>query len=73
MNSVIWVLGISGVILLAIGTYMANNREPPDPSTGSTQLRVYTDVLTGCQYLRVKGGGLTPRMAGNGQQIGCKE
>jgi len=31
-----------------------------------------TDALTGCQYLRVPGGGITPRMDGNGKQVGCR-
>lgn len=30
-----------------------------------------TDQLTGCQYLRVREGGITPRLGTNGSHIGC--
>lgn len=35
-------------------------------------LYVYTDVLTGCQYLTVGSGGITPRMDGV-KQVGCRK
>ncbi len=31
-----------------------------------------TDALTGCQYLRTQGGGITPRLNSQGKQLGCK-
>lgn len=31
-----------------------------------------TDARTGCQYLRTADGGITPRLDGNGRQIGCR-
>jgi len=35
-------------------------------------LLIYTDDLTGCQYLSRTGNGITPRMGVDGKQI-CKE
>ena len=32
-----------------------------------------TDARTGCQYLSVSGGGITPRLGRDGRQIGCGE
>jgi len=31
-----------------------------------------TDRMTGCQYLRISSGGITPRLDAAGRQIGCK-
>jgi len=39
---------------------------------GRSGMEPMTDALTGCQYLRVPGGGITPRLDGQGRQIGCK-
>lgn len=45
----------------------------PPRGWGRSGLRVYTDNLTGCQYLAPPGGDLTPRLAGRGlNQVGCK-
>lgn len=32
-------------------------------------LTLRTDARTGCQYLESKGGGLTPRLDGNGEHV----
>lgn len=35
----------------------------------SSGLRPRTDALTGCEYLEVRGGGITPRMGADGRQV----
>lgn len=35
-------------------------------------MKIHIDAQTGCQYLSVKGGGVTPRINPNGQPI-CKK
>ena len=44
-------------------------RDDTDPPNGISGLNVFTDHLTGCQYLKAGLGGLTPRMDQNGKQI----
>lgn len=45
-----------------------------DPPNGRSGLILYTDNLTGCQYLaRPLFGALTPRLDGRGRHVGCKE
>ena len=39
---------------------------------GRSGMEPKTDALTGCQYLSAPGGGLTPRLDGQGKQIGCR-
>lgn len=34
---------------------------------------VVTDAKTGCQYLRTPGGGITPRVDADGNQLGCHQ
>ena len=40
-----------------------------DPPNGRARVRVYTDKGTGCQYLRVRSGGLTPRVDSQSRHI----
>lgn len=40
---------------------------PPERS----QMRLHTDHATGCQYLSVRIGGITPRLTASGQHMGC--
>ena len=34
-----------------------------------SQMQLHTDDLTGCQYLSVRGGGITPRLGRDGKII----
>jgi hypothetical protein len=50
-------------------------RDDTDTGTwggGRSGMEPMTDALTGCQYLRVPGGGITPRLDGHGRQLGCR-
>lgn len=40
-----------------------------DPPDGHSGLSLYTDHRTGCQYLGVLFGGLTPRLGPDGRQL----
>ena len=43
-------------------------KDDTDPSDGVSGLGLYTDHLTGCQYL-TRGRNLTPRMNAEGKQV----
>lgn len=47
-------------------------KDDTDPPGGRSGLIIYTDHLTGCQYLRSGFGGLTPRMDGSRRHI-CED
>ena len=52
--------------------YIRGNPDDTDGSNGRSGLTLYTDALTGCQYLRAGiFSGITPRMKGTGKQLGC--
>lgn len=44
-------------------------KDDTDPPKGRSDLKVYTDHRTGCQYIGTGSGGLTPRLDANGKQI----
>lgn len=44
-------------------------KDDTDPSGGRSGLKIYTDSGTGCQYLSVSGGGVTPRLSADGHPI----
>jgi hypothetical protein len=64
---VISAMSLTGILLWLFMPY-----DDTDPQAGRSGLMVYTDAKTGCQYLRASGGGITPRMQGDGKQVGCK-
>jgi hypothetical protein len=45
------------------------DRDSTDTVDQRSNMRLHTDALTGCQYLSVVGGGITPRMGRDGQQM----
>lgn len=57
------------IALEIVGHYLPH--DSTDPPNSRSGLGIYTDHLTGCQYL-ASGfgfGGLTPRMDANGKQV----
>lgn len=67
---------ILGMLALAAAVVVlltaCSQRDDSDPPEGRSDLIVYTDHLTGCQYLRSSSySGITPRLAADGKQI-CK-
>lgn len=55
---------------LVIGT-ASKDIDSSDPKDGRSGMRLYTDALTGCQYLSA-GGGITPRLDSD-NMIVCNE
>lgn len=60
------------VLIILFGLSIINEfipRDDSDPRTGGRSgLSVFTDYLTGCQYLGLRGT-LTPRLDKNGKQV----
>lgn len=58
------------IVLGLIGSIVGYpQKDDTDPSGGRSGLKIYTDSGTGCQYLSVSGGGVTPRLSADGQPI----
>lgn len=47
-------------------------RDSTDTKTARSGMKLFTDALTGCQYLSVGDGGLTPRIDSDGEPV-CNE
>lgn len=47
-------------------------KDDTDPPDGRSGMVIYTDHLTGCQYLARPLGGVTPRLDAQGRQLGCR-
>lgn len=67
-------LMIFGAVLLALGhaIHLVNDYTPKDdtdPAEGRSGMKLSTDAKTGCQYLSVAFGGITPRLDREGRQI----
>lgn len=62
-----WILFL--LVVIVVGYYLPH--DDSDPVNGRSGLGVYTDNLTGCQYLATLFGSPTPRMDRNGKQV-CK-
>ena len=58
------------IIVLILGTLLGScstdRRDDSDPPGAHSGFRVYTDALTGAQYLAVPFGGMTPRLNADG-------
>lgn len=68
---------LAAVVLLTFFAQWAINdarpaRDDSDPPDGHSGMTIYTDHLTGCQYLKKGGSSLTPRLDRDGKQI-CKD
>ncbi len=58
------------LIVMAMAVTLAGcAKDDSDPENGVSGMNVYRDNLTGCEYLGITHGGLTPRMDRNGQQV----
>lgn len=60
-------------VIAAYGAYKNSYDDSDDIANGvRSGLTIYTDHLTGCQYLGTLFGQITPRTDGHGIHIGCK-
>lgn len=61
------------VALLSIALAACSKRDNSDPPEGRSGFEVFTDSLTGCQYIGwgdgAQGKAITPRMNADGKQI----
>lgn len=53
------------------GVFIGGDRDSTDTKTTRSGMELYTDALTGCQYLSA-GGGITPRLDSD-NMIVCNE
>ncbi|MDQ1081414.1 hypothetical protein [Pseudoroseomonas cervicalis] len=60
---------VTGILLMRA----PQGRDSTDPPHGRSGMRLHADNLTGCQYLSVPGGGITPRLTTDGRHMGCGE
>lgn len=62
------------IVLLVLGVIAACSPydSTDEPGGQRSGMRLHTDSLTGCQYLSIPLGGLTPRVDGAGRHVGCK-
>lgn len=69
-----WTLIVLFLFVLALD-YSPIARDDTDPGAWGERsgLALRVDSLTGCQYLAVFMGGITPRVDGKGNHVGCKE
>lgn len=61
------VFAMMAIILGALAP--APPKDNTDPAEGRSQMGLHTDCLTGLQYLTARGGGITPRLGNDGNQI----
>lgn len=62
-----WICAAIIVLDLAGKVIGYPEKDDTDPAGGRSGLKIYTDSGTGCQYLSVSGGGVTPRLNTDGQ------
>lgn len=65
MNKILTAMAVLAV-LSGCSAQISDNTDPPGGSSG---MGLYTDYMTGCQYLSRGSGSLTPRMDADGRQV----
>lgn len=60
---------ISWAVSWAVGDFDRDNTD----GASRSGMKLHHDAKTGCQYLSVVGGGITPRMSHDGLHLGCKK
>jgi hypothetical protein len=68
----ILMLVIVAIALMAVGGCSSGKRDDTDPSDGISGIELFTDNMTGCQYVGWKYRAITPRMDSSGTQV-CKK
>lgn len=66
-----WLWIVAGLLLLGVIAIPAprDSTDGPDARSG---MRPRIDAATGCEYLSTRGGGISPRLARDGKQMGCR-
>lgn len=73
MDNFLAIVGAIIIVALLLFFFPLYERDDTDPPNGRSGMLLYTDALTGCQYLSQRRIGLTPRVDGKGKHVGCKE
>lgn len=63
---IMFIVIVTGNIIISL---VNNDHDNSDPPHGRSGMNIYTDHLTGCQYLEVPFSGVTPRLGTDGKQI----
>lgn len=67
------ILAVLLILLTLVVLGMCSPRDDTDEPGGERSgMSLHTDAMTGCQYLSVTLGGLTPRVDRAGRHVGCK-
>jgi hypothetical protein len=65
-KAVVWICAAIIALGLAGKVIGYPEKDDTDPAGGRSGLNIYTDSGTGCQYLSVSVGGVTPRLSADG-------
>lgn len=60
------------VLCLVVAQFLFRHDDTDASWFDHSGLKPLTDARTGCQYLKGSSGGLTPRIDGNGNHMGCR-
>lgn len=60
---------VAAFVAAVFGAFGRDDTDPPDGRSG---MRLLIDSRTGCQYLAMPLGGITPRRDGEGKHVGCR-
>lgn len=72
LTAVLWTFVVIILAVVLAGIFMDGDRDSTDTKTARSGMKLYTDALTGCQYLSA-GGGLTPRIDSDGEPVCNKD
>ena len=67
-----FLLAYAMIIILTATPLMRDSTDSKEWGNGRSGMNIYRDKLTGCQYLGLPGGGITPRML-HGKHMGCEK
>lgn len=68
----LWLTGAYFAVVVIGWTAGDYKRDDTDGAERSG-MKPHVDAATGCQYLSVAGGGITPRLNADGQHMGCRQ
>jgi hypothetical protein len=67
-----WGILLFAVLMIADRTIGLGGYDSTDAGTERSGMKPLTDAATGCEYLHVAFGGITPRIGPAGKQMGCR-
>lgn len=71
LKQVLWTFAAIILVVTLYGVFVGADKNSTDRKDERSGMELYTDALTGCQYLSA-GGGLTPRIDSDGEPV-CNE